>query len=110
MTFDSRSTGQSVAATISRFAEIEGVRRRRSVGSDDRRRAGPADRPARVGERRRARARLSDRYELEPNDRVRAYAVDVGGRTVTILVEAPAAEFESFVAVAQRVLESVRWG
>ena len=53
---------------------------------------------------------LTDRYALEPNDRVRAYAVRVGGTTVSILVEAPAAELESFGAVAARLLESVRWG
>ena len=110
MTFDSRSTGQSVAATISRFAEIEGV----DAGAPSAVTIGGAP-----GQRIDLRVSASDvvlvpglcdRYELEPNDRVRAYAVDVGGRTVTILVEAPAAEFESFVAVAQRVLESVRWG
>jgi hypothetical protein len=110
LAFDSRSSAQSVAATISRLAGIAGV---------------DADAPSAVavggaaGQRVDLRVTssdvvlvpgLTDRYELEPNDRVRLYAVGVGGRTVTILVEAPTAEFETFVAVAQGVLESVRWG
>lgn len=51
---------------------------------------------------------LEDRYELEPDDRLRAYAVDVGGVTV-VLVEAPSAESARFFAEAERVLESVDW-
>jgi hypothetical protein len=53
---------------------------------------------------------LTERYELEPNDRVRAYAVSVKGTTVSIFVEAPAGDFATFTAVAERVLASVRWG
>lgn len=34
---------------------------------------------------------------------------DVGDRRVTIVVEAPAEEFEEFLPKAQRVLDSVEW-
>ena len=50
---------------------------------------------------------LSDRYELEPNDRVGIYVVDVRGHTVTILVEAPAAEWNAFLPAAEAVVSSI---
>jgi hypothetical protein len=110
LTFDSLGGRQSVAATIARLAGIAGVR----AGATSAVTVGGA-----AGQRVDLEVTasdvvlvpgLTDRYELEPNDRVRAYAVSVGGKTVSILVEAPAAEIASFEAVAERVLESVRWG
>ncbi len=52
---------------------------------------------------------LSDRYELEPNDRVRISVVDVRGQTVTIVVEAPAAEWNAFLPTADAVVSSMRF-
>jgi hypothetical protein len=52
---------------------------------------------------------LTDRYELEPNDRLQAYVVRVKGVSVAILVEAPADEFAGFSAAAEEVLASVTW-
>lgn len=109
LTFDSFSRRQSVAATMARFAAIEGV----DAGA-------PAS--ASVGGATSQRLDLvvtsgvqvlipglDDRYELEPTDKLRVYAVDVGGLTVTILVEAPATEFADFAAVGDELLASVRW-
>ena len=52
---------------------------------------------------------LSDRYELEPNDRVRISVVDVRGQSVTIIVEAPAAEWTAFLPTAETVVSSMRF-
>jgi RTX calcium-binding nonapeptide repeat (4 copies) len=52
---------------------------------------------------------LTDRYELEPDDRLRIYVVNVKGVAVAIMVEAPAAEFETFFGDAEAVLSSLKW-
>lgn len=108
--FDSFSGQKSVAATIARFAGMRGVKAGRPS-------------PARIGGAvgqtvdLRVTGRdfvivpgLSEGYELERNDRVRAYAVNVRGTTVSVFVEAPARDFPRFATVAQRILASVRWG
>jgi hypothetical protein len=52
---------------------------------------------------------LSDRYELEPNDRVRIYVIDVRSGTVTVIIEAPSAEWNAFLPVADAVVASLRF-
>jgi hypothetical protein len=52
---------------------------------------------------------LTDRYELEPDDRLRAYVVNVKGVAVAIMIEAPSVDFSSFAAEAEAVLESLKW-
>jgi Ca2+-binding RTX toxin-like protein len=110
VTFDSFARRQSVAETIARVSRIEGVQAgaptAATIGNVSGQRV---DLLVTAGDMVLVPG-LSDRYELEPNDRVRVYAVDVAGSTVTILVEAPAAEFQTFAQVAEAVLESVRWG
>ena len=52
---------------------------------------------------------LTERYELEPNDRFRVYVVSVKGVAVAIMIEAPSAEFATFSADAETVLASSKW-
>lgn len=52
---------------------------------------------------------FSEDYFLELTDRARIFVVDVRGRTLTVVVEAPDREFDSFLPEAQRVLDSVRF-
>ena len=49
-------------------------------------------------------------YWLAAGERVRFYVLDVDGRTVAIIVEAPAAKFASFRRHVQKVLETVNFG
>lgn len=109
LTFDSFAARQSVAATIARFAGTPGVEAgapaTATIGGSSGQRI-----ELRVTGGETSVPGLSDRYELESNDRVRAYAVEVGGVTVSILVEAPTAESAAFFAEAERVLDSLRWG
>jgi hypothetical protein len=110
VTFDSFARAQSVESTIARVAGIEGVlasnRGAASIGDSGGQRVDllvtASDLVLVPG--------LADRYELEPNDRLRVYALPVGGATVSILVEAPAADFDSFLRQAEDLLGSVRWG
>lgn len=109
LTFDSASRTQSVAATMARLAAIDGV----GTGAVSSATVGGAagqrlDLVVTSGDQVLVPG-LDDRYELEPSDRLRVYAVDVGGLTVTILVEAPAPELAGFAADADEVLASVRW-
>jgi hypothetical protein len=52
---------------------------------------------------------LTDRYELEPDDRLRVYVVNVKGVAVAVMIEAPAAEFGTFFGDAEAVLSSLNW-
>ena len=52
---------------------------------------------------------LGARYELEPGDRVRIYVIDVRGSTVTILVEAPAADWEAFLPLGEQLFSSLNF-
>jgi hypothetical protein len=108
--FDSFSDRRSVAATIARFRGIRGVQ----AGTPSLARIGGAK-----GQTVELHVKgadfvtvpgLTEAYELERNDKVRAYAVNVRGTTVSVFVEAPASDFPRFAAVARRVLASVRWG
>jgi Ca2+-binding RTX toxin-like protein len=112
VTVDSFARRQSVAETISRFASIPqtvptaaaaavtvaGKAGQRIDLTVD----GSATGLVRV-------PGLTDQYELEPTDRLRVYAIGVGSGTVTILVEAPVAEFASFLPVAEELLASVQF-
>ena len=109
LTFDSASGRQSVAATLARLAGVSGI----DVSAPASTNVGGA-----TGQRIELVVTsgeqvlipgLDDRYELEPTDKLRVYAVDVRGTTVTILVEAPAAEFAGFAAEVDETLASVRW-
>ncbi len=109
ITFDSFARKQSMSETIARFARIEGVQASgetiATIGGASGRRVDllvTADQLVLV-------PGLAERYELEPGDRLRAYAVGVNGATISVLVEAPAAEFQTFVPVAERLLDTVRW-
>jgi Ca2+-binding RTX toxin-like protein len=110
VTFDSFARAQSVETTIARLAGIEGVlasnRGAAEIGGSTGQRVDllvTADDLVLV-------PGLADRYELEPNDRLRAYALPIGGATVSIFVEAPAADFDSFLRQAEDLLGSLRWG
>ena len=107
--FDSFGGQRPVATTIRRLARIRGVKASRPS---------PARLGRAVGQRIELHVTgadfvtipgLSEAYELERNDRVRAYAVNVRGTTVSIFVEAPARDFARFTPIAQAVLASVRW-
>jgi hypothetical protein len=52
---------------------------------------------------------LTERYELEPDDRLRVYVVNVKGVSVAIMVEAPSAEFAAFAADAEAVVATYKW-
>lgn len=108
--FDSISASDSVAATIARFASTAGL---------------SADAPATatvggaMGQRlevtvnsaAEVRIRgLSEPYFLAPDDKARIYALGVGKKTVTILIEAPAAEFDGFLVEAEKLLATVQFG
>jgi Ca2+-binding RTX toxin-like protein len=109
LTFDSASRRQSVAATVARLVGIAGVDASPPAGAAVGGATGQRlDLTVTSGAIVRIPG-LQDRYELEPTDRVRIYVVDVGGVTVTVLVEAPAGEFGAFAAEADDVLASVRW-
>ena len=109
ITLDSFARRQSVTETIARFARIEGVQASgetiATIGGATGRRIDllvTADQLVLV-------PGLAERYELESGDRLGVYAVGVSGATVSVLVEAPAAEFQAFVPVAERLLDTVRW-
>ena len=110
VTFDSFSRRQSVAETIARFSSIAQTVATAPVAATVAGRAGQhvdltvegtATAEVRV-------PGLTDRYELEPTDRLRVYAVTFNGATVTILVEAPADEFTTFLPAAEELLASVQ--
>jgi hypothetical protein len=52
---------------------------------------------------------LADRYELEPGDRVRIYVIGVRDRTLTVIVEAPAGDWDAFLPVAEQVLATLQF-
>jgi hypothetical protein len=52
---------------------------------------------------------LTERYELEPDDRLRVYVVNVKGVAVAIMIEAPSSEFAAFSADAEAVVASYKW-
>jgi Ca2+-binding RTX toxin-like protein len=52
---------------------------------------------------------LTDRYELEPADRLRVYVVNVKGVAVAVMIEAPFAEFATFSADAEAVVATYKW-
>ena len=108
VTFDSFYSQRSVADTIARLSRIPGLRASGSaaatIGGARGRRV-----DLRVTASKSAFVRGTERYELEAGHRARAYAVRVLGKTVLIIVEAPANDFRSFAAEFQQVLESVRW-
>lgn len=107
--FDSFGGQRPVATTIRRLARIRGVKASRpspariggAVGQKIELHVTGADFVTIPG--------LSEAYELERNDRVRAYAVNVRGTTVSMFVEARARDFARFAPIAQAVLASVRW-
>jgi hypothetical protein len=108
--FDSIRSSQGVAPTIGRFAGIPGVDAGAPV---------PATIGNAVGQRIEFTVTsrdfvvvpgLTERYEVERGDLVRAYALSVRGATVSIFVEAPAGTFAAFETVVDSLLASVRWG
>jgi hypothetical protein len=52
---------------------------------------------------------LTDRYELEPDDRLRVYVVNAKGVAVAIMIEAPSADFATFAAEAEAVVATYKW-
>jgi hypothetical protein len=48
-------------------------------------------------------------YEVRPGDRIDINAIDVGGKTILVFVEAPGARFAAFDKGAQRVIASLRF-
>ena len=52
---------------------------------------------------------LTARYELEPDDHLRVYVVDVKGVAVAVMIEAPSADFASFAADAEAVVGTYKW-
>ena len=52
---------------------------------------------------------LTARYELEPDDRLRVYVVNVNGVSVAVMIEAPSADFASFAVVAEAVVATYKW-
>ena len=52
---------------------------------------------------------LTERYELEPDDRLRVYVVNVKGVSVAIMIEAPSADYAAFAADAEAVVATYKW-
>jgi hypothetical protein len=52
---------------------------------------------------------LTARYELEPDDHLRVYVVDVRGVAVAVMIEAPSTDFASFAADAEAVVATYKW-
>jgi hypothetical protein len=52
---------------------------------------------------------LTARYELEPDDHLRVYVVNVKGVAVAVMVEAPSADLASFAAEAEAVVATYKW-
>ena len=52
---------------------------------------------------------LTARYELEPDDHLRVYVVNVKGVAVAVMVEAPSADFASFAAEAEAMVATYKW-
>jgi hypothetical protein len=52
---------------------------------------------------------LTARYELEPDDRMRVYVVNVKGVAVAVMIEAPTADFASFAVDAEAVVATYKW-
>jgi hypothetical protein len=109
VTVDSSGLRQSVSDTIARFSSIEGttagVVEAVTVG-------GAAGRGITVTVTAQDLVLvpgLAYRYELEATDRAQFYALDAGGKTVTIVVEAPADRFAEWVAEVDAVLDSIRF-
>lgn len=109
LTVDSYSGRQSVAATVARIAGIEGADAGAPASATVGGAAGQRFELVVTSSDQVSIPGLDDRYSLEPTDKLRVYAVAVRGVTVTILVEAPAAEFAAFAAEADEILASVRW-
>lgn len=108
LAFDSGAAGESVAATIARLSSIPSTRANAPTpvvvgGASGQRIDVVSDDQVTV-------PGLAEHYELEPTDAVRIYAVDVGGRTLTIIIEAPESELASFAADAEQVLATVQFG
>lgn len=107
--FDSFGASRSVAARIAQFGQVQGVDASAPVpatvgGADGQR----IDLLVTASEDV-AVPGLTDRYELEPSDRLRVYVVSVRGLSVAILVEAQAADFAAFFTEVEEVLASVKW-
>ncbi len=110
LTFDSFSASTAVAARVAQLRAVDGLTPGASApatvaGLDAQRFDALTTASERV-----LVPGLEDRYELEPGDRVRIYVVDVRGRTVTIIVEAPAADWDAFLPLAEQVLASTAFG
>ena len=50
---------------------------------------------------------LAEHYTVRQGDILDMYAVDAGGTTLTVFVEAPAADFEAFAVEAQTLLDTM---
>jgi Ca2+-binding RTX toxin-like protein len=110
LAFDSLRSGESVSVVLARMRGVQGLRAEAAVAAAVGGRRGQRFDALVTGSETVLVPALSERYELEPNDRVRFYAIDVDGKAVTLILEAPAPLWSSFLRAAEQVLATVRWG